>query len=198
MITIINSTNVNVEGLEETFNAFFKNYQITDKLYLEAYHPSKYFLLKGYFGDLKPSFRKYMEMAEESTELNDWKTNSFFFFRFEYTNYGWKPDPANTKYLYYAFNPGGITRFVKGNYTGMLEVHEEILMNKGANRFIKDANTILEKGFKDIQFVCEMYSKFGVRENLEKIEELKKDINDLEVKTLKILETLVKMREDFN
>lgn len=73
MTTIINSTDIQVDGLEETFNSFFKNYQITDKLYLEAYHPSRYFLLKGYFGDLKPSFRKYMEMAEQSTDLNDWK-----------------------------------------------------------------------------------------------------------------------------
>ena len=46
MITIVNSTNVNVEGLEETFNNFFKNYQITDKLYLESYNPSKHFLLR--------------------------------------------------------------------------------------------------------------------------------------------------------
>ena len=198
MITIVNSTNVNVEGLEETFNNFFKNYQITDKLYLESYNPSKHFLLKGYFGDLKPSFRKYLETAEKITDLNDWRTSAFIFFRFEYTNYGWKPDPASTKYLYYAFNPGGITRFVKGNYTGMLEVHEERLMNTGTNRFIKDANSLLEKGFKDVQYVCEMYSKYGVRENLEKIEELKQNINDLEEKTLKLLETLVRMREDFN
>lgn len=71
-------------------------------------------------------------------------------------------------------------------------------MNTRTNRFIRHANKLLEKGFKDVQYVCEMYSKFGVRENIEKIQELKKNINDLEDKTQKILESVVKMREDFN
>ena len=60
------------------------------------------------------------------------------------------------------------------------------------------SNKLLEKGLKDLKFVCEVFAKFGLREKLEKIQEMKKNLEDLQKKTAKSIATLISMRKDFD
>lgn len=197
-MVIENWTNntVDLEEIEKTFNFYYPNFDIANKLYLTSIDATS-FMLRAKFGDVKKSLRKYLETSQDLND--DWVDCDFMYFSFQMAKEEWVIDRFNTRCLHYELNKDCESQITDtGDYTGLLEVHQKHISFDQPKDYLKECNKLLEKGLKDLKFVCEIFSKFGLREKLEKIQEMKNNLEDLQKKTAKSIATLISMRKDFD